>query len=365
MNRIVLISLIAFGLGLGGCGSDSAVTDYLIGDGETPNTTTPHLTQKSGLQQAPNINTYTYTPTQPRVTKTSSLSKPPKNSQRVYVTVNDKPITGYDIAQRMRLNKVLQRGATTRKKVLDELINESIQISEAEKNKVRITDRQVAATLKRMNGNLKGKNRIKEVLARRGISIKALERQIRGNLALRWLMQRHGATVAKVDDAAIDAQMRKFNSDPRRQSVTVYLLRQVNLPVENPNSVMGQQLLQARAVEAQQIGARYRGCRSLRTASSGIYNVQLSGTIQADGRKLPAQMRKALHSAGTRKLIGPMRNARGIQMIAFCGTRRVDPPKATRAQVRNFIQAKNFEKAAEKIMRDLRRKAFIDYKVRS
>ena len=76
-------------------------------------------------------------------------------------------------------------------------------------------------------------------------------------------------------------------------------------------------------------------------------------------------MKKALRQAGRRKLIGPMRVRSGIQMIAFCGTKRIEPPKVTRAQVKAVMQNEKFGGAADRIMQGLRRKAFIDYKVPS
>ncbi len=360
---------LAVALLLAGCSSGASIADYAWGDSSDSSNPAPAQT-KNGLTTAPDTSSYKYTPALPstttRTASSSGLSTPPKNSQRVYVVVNDRPITGFDIAQRMRLNKALGRRQLSRKGTVKELINDAVQISELKKNKVSITDRQLDGAIKNMTSSTGSTPaKLKATLRKRGVSFTALKDQIRASLALRYLMQRSGTKVGKVDDATIDRRLRKINSDPRRQAVTVYLLRQVDLPVENINSAMGGQLLQARAVEAQQIAQRYKGCSSLRKAARGIYNVKVSKTIQADGRRLPAKMRKALRSAGQRKLLGPMRAAGGIQMIGFCGTKRIEPPKASRAQVKSMLRAETFETAAERVLRDLRRKAFIDYKVQS
>jgi len=373
MSRLNNISIklapMAFALVLAGCSSGASVADYAWGDSADSSNPVAGNT-KAGLTTAPDASSYKYVPALPttntRTASASGLSTPPKNSQRVYVVVNDRPITGFDIAQRMRLNKVLGRRQLSRKSTVKELINDAVQLSELKKNKLSITDRQLDGAIKQMTGaNGSTPAKIKATLRKRGVSFTALKEQIRASLALRYLMQRSGAKVGKVDESAVDRRLHKINSDPRRQGVTVYLLRQVDLPVENINSTMGGQLLQARAVEAQQIAQRYKGCSSLRRAASGIYNVKVSKTIQADGRRLPAQMRKALRSAGRRKLLGPMRSAGGIQMIGFCGTKRIEPPKVKRSQIKNMLQAETFANAAERVLRDLRRKAYIDYKVPS
>jgi len=246
------------------------------------------------------------------------------------------------------------------------LINDVIQISEADRNKVDIDDRRIDGAITNMaSATGSTPTRLKSQLKSRGISEASLKRQVKASLALRWLMQKQGAKVGKVTDAEVERRLRKINSDSRRQGVTVYLIRQVNLPVEQTSSAMAPQLLQARAIEAQQISRRYKGCSSLRGASSGIYNVKLTNTIQADGRRLPAQMRTALRQAGPKKLIGPMRTRSGIQLIAFCGTKRIEPPKASREQAKSIVENEKFGQAADNILRSLRRTAFIDYKVAS
>ena len=138
----------------------------------------------------------------------------------------------------------------------------------------------------------------------------------------------------------------------------------MTLPVD-ASGVMGPQLLQARAIEAQQIAKKYSGCNSLRSASKGIFNVKLSKTIQAPADKMPAQMRKVLQDAGTKKLIGPMRVKTGVRMIAFCGATTLKPPKPPREAIKNMLLNEKYEKVTGRIMKDLRRRAFIEYKDKS
>ena len=201
-------------------------------------TARPHQTlprkQKAGLVAAPDTSTYAYTSPSSPSPAAANLSKPPKNSQRVYVVVNDQPITGFDIAQRMRLNKALGRRQRSRKGTVKELINDAVQLSALKAKKVSITDRQVDGAIKNMTkstGSTPAK--LKATMRKRGVSFGALKNQIRASMALRYLMRNSGAKVGSVDDAAVDRRLRKINSDPRRQGVTVYLLRQVDLPVEN------------------------------------------------------------------------------------------------------------------------------------
>lgn len=367
MNKILKFLPVAALILTGGCSSRASVGNYLWGDNDTSAPTTAPVTNQASLAPSQSVSAYKYQPTTSPLEKRANFSSIPKNSQRVYVVVNDQPITGRDISQRMRLNRVLgRRGSASRKAATRELIDDIIQIDEAKRNKVNIDDRRIDGAIKGMAGNSPGGTAsLKARLLKQGISWSSLRDQVKASLALRWLMQKKGAKVGTVDEAEVDRRLAKINSDPRRQAVTVYMLRQVTLPVEQTGSAMGAQLLQARAIEAQQIARHYRGCSSLRRASSSIYNVKLSRIIQADGRKLPPQMKKALRRAGRKKLIGPMRVRQGIQMIAYCGTKRITPPKVGRAQIKAMVRNEKFGKAADRVLRELRSKAFIDYKVAS
>ena len=84
--------------------------------------------------------------------------------------------------------------------------------------------------------------------------------------------------------------------------------------------------------------------------------------MQAPADKLPKEMRKVLVKTGTKKLIGPMRGPNGIRLIGFCGQKTLKPQKPERAAIKNLLLNEKFQLASERVMRDLRRKAFIDYK---
>jgi peptidyl-prolyl cis-trans isomerase SurA len=125
---------------------------------------------------------------------------------------------------------------------------------------------------------------------------------------------------------------------------------------------MAEQLLSARAADAMQYRRAFKSCRGARQAASGIYNVRIGKTMQADGRKLPKPMKAALDKVGPGGLVGPARSKDGIQLIAFCGKKNVAPEKPTRAQVEMMITNKKYDVYEERYMRELRRGAFIEYK---
>jgi peptidyl-prolyl cis-trans isomerase SurA len=288
-------------------------------------------------------------------------------SQRLVVVVNDQPITDYDIDQRMRLTQAL--GATSgsdaqrRKAALEELIDDVIKQAEAKRHKLEPNEQQIAESIERIARNIGTTSKgLTETLAAKGVAMNTLKTYVRASLAFGWVATRQYNVKVTVDPSEVDRKLASIESDPRFKPVSVYELQEISLPVEQMGEGMAAQLLQARAIEAQQFMQRFQGCGNSRAAASGIYNVQITKTIQVAADDLPADMRKALDSVGAGNLLGPMRAPNGVQVVAFCGRSTVSPPKPTREIVENMLSNEKHDMASQRILRDLRRTAYIDYK---
>jgi len=370
----------AIGLALiaGGCSGSSDVANYLWGDTPDPQSTTagrraPQAQQVNQLPQAPqvsalissNAQTSSIQPTSTPPTETGATRK---GSQRVVAVVNDEPITDFDITQRMNLNDVLgaARGSKSeqRKSAEKELIDEVIKRSEAKRFKLtpkkKDIDRAIAGIAK--GSNTTPENLTKKLEAR-GVSTAAFRKQVEATIVFRFILrQQHNVTI-NVDDRELEQRYVQIESDPRMKPVKVYKIQEIDLPVEQFGGSMNQ-LLQARAVEAQVIMSRYKGCNSARKAANGIYNVKIGHVIQAPADRLPPKMKAVLDKAGPGRAIGPMRGKSGIRLVGFCGRATIKPPKPSREVVKNILLNEKYRLAAERVMRSLRRRAYIDYKDR-
>ncbi len=292
---------------------------------------------------------------------------------KVLVVVNDVPITDFDVRQRMKLNEVLgmrfRSRAQARKRALQALVDEAVLEAEGKRRGIYPDDLAVENAIAGMARNMGGRDRLQAALRKKGLSMDFLRRYVRGQMIFRALAARSGRKIeARVSDAEVERRLRKILSDPRLKPITIWRLRQVTLPVDDVAPVMRQQLLIARAAEAQQIMQRYRGCGSLRKAADGIFNVKVSRTIEADPRKLPPQLKKALRKAGTKKIVGPIRAPNGIQLLAFCGTRTIRPKIPDKAklrqQLRAALQQEKIGQQVEQFMKGLRRKAIIEWRTK-
>jgi peptidyl-prolyl cis-trans isomerase SurA len=294
----------------------------------------------------------------------------------VIAIVNDKPVTGYDVVQRAALLKAIgdERPANP-KEMANEIIDDIVKIDEATRLKInpsqkeidqRISD--VAKSLKTDGPGLKAK------FSSQGISDQALTQFFAAQMSFNRLMSVKFHVQVNVTDAEIDQKMAdikaevngkvaKLEADPRRQPVKAYSLLQIDLPVDSADP----QLLQSRAVEANQIVSKFKGCASAKSAAAGIFNVKIGKQIEADGRRLPAPMKAAFDKGGVGVAIGPVRGPKGLQVLGYCGNRTVTPPKInvtlpTRDQARGIALNQKFDEVKVKYSALLRKTAVIEYK---
>jgi len=286
--------------------------------------------------------------------------------QSVVVTVNDLPITDFDIDQRVRLWVAIGRetkGADVRKEALQSLIDDMIKRAEAKKYQAEATDDMVDKQIERMAKNSgTDKDGLAAKLKSKGVSMSALRTFVTAQISFNRLLSALYKVEVKVDPSEVDKKYQEVAKDPRLKPVTVYEIIEITLPVEKTSDVMAQELLMARAADAQQYRKQYKNCASAHQAAAGVFNVKIGNLIKADGNKLPAPLKAALDKAGPGSLVGPGRSREGIQLIGFCAKSSVAPPMPSRDQVETMLLNKKYNVYEERYMRELRRNAFVDYK---
>jgi peptidyl-prolyl cis-trans isomerase SurA len=298
--------------------------------------------------------------------------------QGVVATVNDIPITSFDIDQRLRLLEILGRkeeGNDARRKVLHMMIDELIKIAEGVKYKVNATDKEIDAQMGRV---AKGLNTdaagLRAKLQSQGIALASLKQYVAAQISFARILGGKYQFKVKVEPAEVDRKFAEVKqdleqkvsaimNDPRMKSVQVYTILEIDLPVEGDDMM----LLQARAVEGAQLVKNFKGCSSVRAAASGIFNVRIGKQIDAVAAKIPKPMKQALDKVGPGKAMGPARGPKGIQVIGFCGKRSIQPPKPkyslpTREQVEAAVSNEKFNAAEEKYMKIIRKNHLTEYK---
>jgi peptidyl-prolyl cis-trans isomerase SurA len=299
--------------------------------------------------------------------------------QGIVATVNDIPITSFDIDQRLRLMEILginQETNDARKKALHAMIDEVIKIAEAKKYKVNATDKEIDAQMGRVAKGLKTDMAgLQAKLESKGIAISSLKQYVAAQIAFARILGGKYQVKIKVEPAEVDRKIEEIKqnleqkvstimNDPRMKAVQVYNIIEIDLPVEAADNAM---LLQARAIEAVQLIKNFKGCSTARAAASGIFNVKIGKPIDAIAEKIPKPMKQALDKVGPGKAMGPARGPRGIQVIGFCGKRIMQPAKPkyelpTRQQAEIAVSNEKYAAVEDKYMKVMRKTALIEYK---
>ncbi|MBC8035845.1 MAG: SurA N-terminal domain-containing protein [Rhizobiales bacterium] len=296
----------------------------------------------------------------------------------VVAIVNDVPITEFDVGQRISLMKILgdlPEGEEPRKKALQSLVDDVIKLAEAKRLNMSSTDADINKQVARVAGGLKTTpDALIKQLAEKGIGADTFRRYIAAQTGFNRIIAskyRNDIAIKPADidrkfadiQQKVDTQMEAIKKDPRMKPVTVYTIMEINLPVEGNDT----QLLQARLVEAVQVAKQFKSCKNAKAAARGVFNVKFDKAMDADASKLPKQIKAALDKAGPGKAIGPMRAKNGIQLLAYCGARKITPqmPKfelPTRQQVENVLVNEKFDTFEETYMKDARSKIYVEYR---
>lgn len=298
--------------------------------------------------------------------------------EAVVATVNDHPITGFDVDQRINLLKFMGEARPeklTRKAAFNSIVEDYIKIDEAKLNKVDPSDREIDDRIDQITKSLKTDDAgLKAKLASVGLTVSALRSMTAAQISMRRIIQVRYHETVKVDPADVDKKMADIKAeingkvaaienDPRRRPVNVVQLQEINFPVEGNDP----QLLQSRAIEANQVAQKLKSCSGIKEAAAGVFNVKTGRKIEADSQKLPPQMQRQLSKIGIGRALGPMRYAQGIQLLAYCGSRKITPPPVninlpTRDQVENIAFGEKLQGIEDKYMALMRKNAIIEIK---
>jgi peptidyl-prolyl cis-trans isomerase SurA len=264
---------------------------------------------------------------------------------------------------------------SSRKGALKSLVDEEVKYLELEKFKLIPADVEVNKQMERMAKGMDTTTEgLLEKLKKQGIGEKAFRRYVTVLVGFNRLISSKYRTDLEVDAKSVDQKYeeikreysdyaKKIMNDPRMKPVTVYTMREILLPIDSEDPM----LLQARAAEAAALGQRIKGCGNIKGAAEGIFDVKVGKSIEVDAAKLPKPLRSALDQVGVGRAVGPMRNKEGIQLLAFCSSRKLSPeiPKLeppTRKQVEVIVLNEKYAKLEDDYLKAARSSVYIEYR---
>lgn len=265
------------------------------------------------------------------------------------VTVNGVPISDIEISQRTKLLALEGGGGT--KKAMEQLIDEQLQLQEAKRMNIVISDGQVDDAFTTVARNIKvSTDKLREILQQSGVNMDTMKARLRAAIAWQQVSQMVVSSRVKVSDLDLEkAASAKLDQD----SSYDYILKEVLFITAGNAS--------ARTGQANQYRKAFKGCDSA---------VQLSlnytdAAVRDMGRRHATQLPDALADELARLNVGGISKPRvtesGVSMLAICSKTAARDTTFVKNKLRSEQGGEAMKAEATKFMAELRQKAKIAY----
>jgi len=281
------------------------------------------------------------------------VTAPAARAQSVVATVNDDPITDYDLQERMKLNKILQR-PTTSDAALEDIIADRLKIGETMKFKIEPTDQDVGNAVAITARQLKiSTQELAAALQRAAID----SHHWREHWKAEWVWGAYVHALYKMLDVSeSDVRAELAKEGDKSDANDEYTLRQVILTV--PGNASPDEL-ESRMREATQLRARFTDCNEGAQLASAIQDVAVKEPLTRAGSTLGDQLRDLLNNTPVGHLTPPSRSPNGIEMVALCSKSALHDDAARGATVRDMLLSQRLNKEADRIFQEVRARAVI------
>lgn len=279
----------------------------------------------------------------------------------IKVVVGDQPITTYEISQRAKFLQLTQRATNATKLATDELIDEKLQLAEARKRGIVVSEAEVNEAYANIASRLKmSPDQLTKGLRSAGVDAKTFKDRLRAQIA--WgkvVREKFRATVAVSEQDVIAALQSKVEPGKEKATTTEYEVTQVIfvVPAKATAAVAAQ-----RQKEAEQLRGRFTSCAEGLAFAKGLREV----VIKPLGRRLQSELSeenvKMLDELAVGRLTAPQRTENGVEMVALCDKRVLQSDAAARAAIEGELLDEQGTLMSRRYLRDLKRNAVIEYK---
>lgn len=285
-----------------------------------------------------------------------------ENKLKIYALVNGEVITSNDMQSRINAFILTtgipynpQTKAMITGKVLQSAIDEKLKIQEAEKNKIKVSQKEINSALRQFEqSNNIPAGQLKKILADAKVSVKVWSTQIEADLAWRKLIAQKGFDEVSVSENDISKALTEIKNDQKKQKFMVS-----EIVIDKKDAKDLQQL-----VENLRQDPRFE-----------LYAMQFSQSPSAanGGRlgwvglgKLPAVLENAMLKMKDGEVSNPIAYGKDFYILKMekIFNPAVDHPETpSRQEVRNFLENKKLEEFSNRYIKNLRSHALIEKKV--
>lgn len=275
-------------------------------------------------------------------------------AQALVATVNDDPVTTYDVEQRIKLLKALKRPATPGA-ALETIIADRLRLRELKKYNL------TPGTAERNNGIVKVAGDMKmqpqalmAAVQAAGVPEKDWSDYFTAEAG--WILLTRGLNKGlEVSEQEVRAELDK-RGGRKASTATEYLLRQVILIV--PINA-GPDVVQKRLRDAEQLRQRFTDCNSGLALVRAMPETVVKEQFSRAGASVPDDMREVLEKTQVGRLTAPGRGPTGVEMLALCDKKDARDDRLAGEDVRNELLARKIDALGARSYADLRKRAVV------
>ncbi len=248
------------------------------------------------------------------------------NMRTATAIVNGHVITGTDVDQRLALVLSANRNQVSdaerlqlRQRVLRNLIDETLQIQEAEAQEIPVAQEQIEQTYARVASQNFGQDieRMDEYLLSIGSSPASLKRQIHGELAWQNILGRNIAPFVNVSEEEVNETMKRLEES---RGTEEYRLGEIYMNATTENQETKLQTMQQILEQLQQGGSFQAYARQFSEASTASVGGDL-GFVRLG--QLPVELATVAQEMQPGQLVGPIPIPGGFSILYLIDKRQV------------------------------------------
>lgn len=281
---------------------------------------------------------------------TLMLAAVPANAASVLVTVNGQPITDIQLAQRLALHKI--EGKNNRNAALEELINESVQLQEAERIGINVTSAEIDDAVLDVARQIRvSSSNLARILTDNGVSMDTLRARLKANIAWGRITQTVVSSRVQVSEADIDAKAKQKLSAANSFD---YILKEVLFIMPG-----GKGNASKRTAEANQYKKAFNGCDT----AVDLAVKYTDAAVRDLGRRHATQFPEALSNELAKLNVGGITKPRvvetGVSMLAVCAKETSQDTTYIADSIRQDEGNSGMRAEADKYLAQLKSKAQI------
>ena len=250
----------------------------------------------------------------------------PHQQNAIVALVNDRPITSYELRQRINLVMATSNIPRTpemekkvREQVLEQLETELLQREEAGKNDVTVSAPEVDRYLQNiLNENHMTADQLKEVLTRGHVQMATFRAQLAAQILWQKAVQERYAGRVNISKEAVDAELARIAEGANRAH---FLVSEIFLPVDNPDLDDKVRKDAENLVAQLQAGAQFAAVARQFSQSASAAEGGDMGLVY-DGQLAP-EINKVLETMKTGDMSPPVRSFSGYYILLL--RQRLEP----------------------------------------